>query len=189
MNCDVVVHLDDVTHNTNFPVNRATVLCGRYLTIPLPKKQRRHKIDEIEVRDLNWFFDHTRKVAAYYGERSAEVFERLVEHSRRDLLLDIIYKTISNTNRHLGLGLPKEVRSSSLQLTSTKNDRLIEICRFVNADTLVLGMGSKNYVESEKDKYSDSCISIEYQDWECPVEDYSVLHEMFTGDTKRVIHS
>ncbi len=186
INCDVVVHLDDVTHNTNFPVNRAVVMDGRYLTIPLPKKQRRWRINEIVLVNCDWIQDHYNKVESYYGAGSAELFESLVGDGGQ-YLLDVIYSTITNTNLYLKMGLPTEVRSSELRINSAKNDRLIEICRRVNADTLVLGMGSKDYVEAERFKYADSGIEIEYQDWKCPVDDYSILHAIFQGNAKEVV--
>ena len=70
-----------------------------------------------------------------------------------------------------------------------KNDRLIAICKHYNARTIVLGLGSKDYVEAEIEKYKDNGIAIEYQDWTCPVENYSLLHAvaMYGWDEVRKI--
>ena len=53
-NVDVVVHLNDVSHNTNYPVNRALLFDGKnekYLTIPIKRKQRHSFINEIEINN------------------------------------------------------------------------------------------------------------------------------------------
>src|SRR3989338_11645020 len=69
------------------------------------------------------------------------------------------------------------IYSSNLNLADDikKNDRLIAICKAMQADKLILGLGSNNYVEPDLLKYNENNISIEYQDWYCPVENYSVL--------------
>lgn len=195
INCDVLVFLNDVDHNTNFPVNRMLVHDGKkeqYLTIPLPKKQRHKKINEIKCSGTNWVKDHVNKFNNYYSgfkyfTEAHDLLKSSISYAERggeyNKLFGVILDTIQIVNHFYGRILPEPNHnspwhSSEMKLISTKNDRLIDICKEVNADTLILGMGSKSYVEPVLEQYRDNGITIEYQDWQCPVENYSILHSI-----------
>ena len=185
INCDVLVYLDDVHHNTNYPVNRTAVFDGKkqqYLTVPLPKKQRRNKINEISILNNDWINKHIHLLKCYYD--NTENIISLINKCYSKNLSDIIINSIEEVNTQYCIGLPQRIRSSSLNLSSQKNDRLIDICKSVEADTLVLGLGSKDYIHSELQKYKDNNISIVFQDWECPVDNNSILHGIIKYEDK-----
>lgn len=57
-------------------------------------------------------------------------------------------------------------------------DRLVEICKILNADTYLAGQSGANYMESEK--FADAGIKVEYQDLTKADKRHSleVLHEL-----------
>lgn len=190
VNADVLVYLDDVHHNTNYPLNRALVHDGnkeQYLTIPLPKKHRRDKANEIIISSRDWISDHKRKLNSYY-KPGYDILD-IINSCNYDVLSEIAIQSIEEIENRYSIGLPKRIKSSSLNLSSTKNDRLIDICRYTNSNTLILGLGSKNYVMPEIDKYKDNGIIVKYQDWKCPVANYSILHSLIKDGclTKKVL--
>jgi hypothetical protein len=184
LSADVVVLLDDVDHNTSFPVNRTIVYDGvkeRYLTIPIKKEQKHKPIIDIEIVDKTWPIKHRDMFINYYknsksNEQLKFFFDVIVSLERVNYLHTVIHNSIISFINELRWPFDP-IYSSNLKLNGDvkKNDRLIEICKKVNADKLILGMGSKNYIDLEINKYNDNGIQIEYQNWSCPVENYSVL--------------
>jgi len=181
---DHVVLLDDVNHNSSFPINRALVHDGNkeiYLTIPIKKSQRHDIIKNIETSDKNWAIKHENAFSNYY--RSCQLksvyffFDTLDDLQMETYLKTIIHNSIIGVLNEFKWPFTP-IYSSNLNLADDikKNDRLIAICKAMQADKLILGLGSKNYVEPDLLKYNENNISIEYQDWYCPVENYSVLH-------------
>src|SRR5205823_3908231 len=62
----------------------------------------------------------------------------------------------------LGIQIPI-VRESELQIGGQSTERLVNICKAVNADTYVSGIGGKNYIQDEI--FEKSGIRLEYQNY------------------------
>jgi hypothetical protein len=66
------------------------------------------------------------------------------------------------------LGIEKPVFfESALQTTTTKTDRIIEICQKLKADVYLSGAGGRDYIE--EDKFKAAGIALRYQDFIHPV--------------------
>src|SRR5690606_31476118 len=89
-------------------------------------------------------------------------------------LLDLVLSSINVCSDYLDISFEYNL-SSEFKTFKLKNERLIDLCKSINANKLVLGMGSSNYIEDGLDKYKENNIDISYQDWECPIENYSIL--------------
>jgi hypothetical protein len=188
---DVVVLLNDVSHNTNYPVNRALLFDGKnekYLTIPIKRKQRHSYINEIEINNnLDWIYNHEQLVSNYY--KKYKYFSeldfyfnhlnnvRLKIKDGDNLLINVIKDSITEVVKSLNLPL-SFIDSEDINIQEKKNDRLVSICKKLKSNNLILGLGSKNYVDLEMQKYIDNNINIVYQDWKCPVKNYSILHSI-----------
>ncbi len=200
-NVDVVVLLNDVTHNTNYPVNRALLFDGKnekYLTVPIKKEQRHGCINEIEINNsTDWIYNHEQIVSNYY--KKYKYYDELdfyykhindVKNGNNELLIDVINDSITSIIKKLNLQF-NIINSEEIDTgNEKKNDRLISICKKLNASNLILGLGSKNYVDLEIEKYKNNNINIIYQDWKCPVDNYSILHciaEHGIEETKKII--
>lgn len=58
------------------------------------------------------------------------------------------------------------IRSSSFHLDQTKTERLVEICRVLNADTYLSGPGGKEYLDEKL--FKQNGITLEYQEFKHP---------------------
>lgn len=182
IHCDKIVILDDVQHNKNFPINRTLAFDGnkpKYITINISKEQKRELIFKMVTHEtfskqsvINTFTEYY-KDAKYFKEIKdiLDIWNHSVNSKK---VLDLVLWSIDICSNYLNVNF-KYILSSSLKINSYKNDRLIDICKGVNSNELVLGMGSKNYVDPDIDKYNENGIVITYQDWKCPVQNYSIL--------------
>ena len=164
-NADIIVLLNDVTHNTNFPINRSVLFDGRnkkHLTIPIKRNQRHGYINEIEINNsIDWIYSHEQIVNNYY--KKYKYFYELdfyfnhinrLRKGDRNMLINVVNDSIIEIIKKLNLA-PNIINSNELNINEKKNDRLISICKKFRADNLILGLGSKNYVDSEIEKYID----------------------------------
>lgn len=194
LHADMTILLNNVNHNTNFPVNRAIVHDGikkQFLTIPIKKKQKRWQINKIEVANHEWATNHINALKSYYKNTTffkelEAVFETIDFVEKCNYLGTAIHNSIFSSLPWFNWQF-EPIYPSNDTNNLVKNDRLIAICKLNNADILVLGMGSKNYVELEIEKYHDNGITIQYQDWKCPVENYSILHAIANYGWKKTV--
>lgn len=180
-----MVVLDDVQYSTSSGANRALCFDGeeRWLVVPIKKAQKKWKISDIELADEAWENDNRNKIEAYYRKaaflgEALELFENMI--SRIDWgnakMIDVVMESINATGEFLGCsGLLFEQTSNLGIECKERNGRLIEICNRFDCKELVLGRGSEGYATSAKNEYDSAGVSVEYQDWVCPVENFSVL--------------
>lgn len=192
-----MVVLDDVQYSTSSGANRALCFDGeeRWIVVPIKKAQKKWKISEIELADEAWENDNRNKIESYY--RKAEFLDEALELfgdmiGRIDWgnakMIDVVMESINATGEFLGCsGLPFEQTSNLGIECHERNGRLIEICNKFGCKELVLGRGSETgYVANTQSEYDSAGISIEYQDWKCPVENFSVLDAIARYGKNRV---
>jgi hypothetical protein len=81
------------------------------------------------------------------------------------------------------------VRASELDVHGRKSHLVLDICKRLNADTLLANSGSKNYLEQDKQIFDAANVSISYHNYthieydqhgELFLEDLSILDLLFS---------
>ncbi|MFC1570497.1 WbqC family protein [Candidatus Omnitrophota bacterium] len=169
---DVFVLLDDVQYKKNEWQNRnkiRTATDWQWLTVPVLSNFGQ-TIKEVKINDLEpWRQKHIKSIEMNYSR--ADYFEEYFQSfksiimpdweylERLSICLIIHLKDILSIKTEL-------VRSSSFHLDQTKTERLVEICRMLNADTYLSGPGAKEYLDEKL--FEQNGITLEYQEFKHP---------------------
>lgn len=172
---DAFVFLDNPQYKKNEYQNRNKIRSKTgwfWLTVPVIIKNRfGQKINEVEINNLiDWKRKHVESIKQSYSKAKyfLEYKSFIDDLYSRDWnkLVDINVYTISSILKILGI--EKQIYfESKLNITTDKTDRLIDICRKLNADTYLSGTGAKEYLE--EDKFKENNIKLIYQEFEHPV--------------------
>jgi len=185
---DVFIFLDDAQfsnqggHDCNF-IKTSQGACR--LKVPVSQTLG-DAINQVTTKDeLDWKNKHLNIVAQSY--KHAPFFEKIFPIYQE--LLETTYNTIAHMNETIILrfcrefGFSKTIfKSSELDIHTKSEQRILDICHAVNADTYFSGNGAKAYQSEEhfsKDKiklvYSDY-VPVKYpQLWGEFIENLSVL--------------
>lgn len=177
---DHFVFLDDAQYsNIGFTnQNRIKTPQGE-LKLKIPVKQTLgDKINEVITKnDLGWKEKHLKNLAMNY--KRSKYFDEV--YSDMEQLLDNDYEGISDLNIHVityiskKLGISKEFTiSSSLGITSKKEERVIDICTKLNGGCYLSGNGAKVYQVEEH--FLDKGINLIYTEFK------PVYYEQLWGD-------
>jgi hypothetical protein len=180
---DVFVFYDDVQFDRRGWRNRNRIKTPqgvRWLTIPVLSKgvQIDHTpINQIRINwDHPWNEDHWKTLQHSYGK--APFFEQyasmlLAFYRNKHLLLsDFVIELTIALSRTIGINHTQFLRSSELNVSGTKTDRLIEVLLNVGADHYISGPAAQAYVEEEK--FQKNNITLEYMEYNYP--EYPQLH-------------
>ncbi len=145
--CNLFVLLDDV----QFSGPRSFQNRNRYLdrdaeyiwfTVPVKKGSYFQLINEVEVsKDEKWRPKLKRKL---YQDLKFDNFDEIYSY---DKLLDINIASIEFCRHIFNITTPM-IKSSSIKITGHKTERIYNLCKELNADTYVAGLGSSNYMMS-----------------------------------------
>jgi len=180
---DVFVFYDDVQYDKHGWRNRNRIKTANgpiWLTIPVKKKgavKNHTAINEIFIDwKCDWFRKHWKTIEQAYGKAPFfDVYASRVKETyeqRYDKLADLTIELTVFIAGILGISGTKFVRSSSLNATGKKTDRLLEILRQLGAGHYISGPAAKDYLN--KDKLAAAGISTEYMVYDYPV--YSQLY-------------
>ena len=163
--CDTFVILDDVQINTRAFQNRTRINIRdskQWLTIPIEKKDHRAEIRDVSIKQGNWKDKHLKTLEFNYGgcqffdlldayrEFYFKSYENLI-----DLNVDIIKRTLKILN------IERQIKySSDLMIESQKNQRILDICKVLNANCYLSGVGARAY--NIGDEYRKAGIKLKY---------------------------
>lgn len=159
---DEFVLLDDVQYTRRDWRNR-NIIKTRYglkwITIPVEVKGRfDSKINEVEAFGEEWRTQHWNQLSDAYKEAPffelyKDVFKPLFLNDTEKKISIINYKFIVAINNLMGITTP--IRwSSEFSTTQDKTNRLISICKSLNADEYISGPAAKSYLnEAEFHKH------------------------------------
>lgn len=178
---DIFVILDDVQYKKNEWQNRNKIRTSeswQWLTVPVHYKFG-ELIKDVEIDDhKNWPDKHLKSIEMNYAK--SEHFDKYILFFR-----DIFsgkWGSLEELNTHCiryikdSLGIKTKIlRSSMLGVASSSTERLVGICRSLDADTYISGIGGRDYLD--ENLFSESNIKVEYQDYKHP--EYEQLHEGF----------
>lgn len=191
---DKFVFLDDAQYSNGYVFNWNTIKVSNgtcRLRIPI-KYEFGDAINQVKMRnELKWCDKHLKTVYMNY-HKSKYFNDFFFEY--RDLLLEP-YDNLSQLNTALFITISRKfgilrpfVLSSEMDLTSKKEQRVIDICKQCKADVYISGHGASAYqvpehfekegIELQYSKYKP----IEYQQlWGDFVENMSILDYIFNN--------
>ena len=181
---DIFVFLEDVQYTGQDWRNRNKILTSNgplWITVPIKSKNRRDQlIYQAEICDKYFWqkkhfesFQHSYGKAPFYKE-----YKWIIE----DIYLSRKWKNLSNLNIYTTklisnvLGIKtKFINSLDLNSKGRKDDKIIDMCKKLNADYYLSGPAARNYIDSQK--FKDEKIILDYIKYEYP--EYNQLHKPF----------
>jgi len=178
---DLFLFYDDVQYDKHGWRNRNRIKTSqglRWLTIPV---QNQHSpINEVCIDwKQNWSKKHWTTLQqsycrAPYFDHYADILEDF--YSRKiELLADFTIDLTVALAREMGFVHTKFVRSSTLQVSGSKTDRLIQILTQLGASDYLSGPSARDYIEV--DKFEAAGINLEYIQYDYP--EYPQLYPPF----------
>jgi hypothetical protein len=181
---DEFVLYDDVQYTRRDWRNRNRIKTAqgpKWLTIPVRVRGRYlQRIRDVEVDDASWAEKHWRSITHHYAAAPAasDFSGALVE----------LYRTapprwLSEINEHFLVGIcgllripTRFRRSSELDLTGDRSERLVGICRQLGASTYVSGPSARGYLD--ENLFHAEGIRVEWADYS-GFPEYRQLHPPF----------
>ncbi|PIZ15507.1 hypothetical protein COY51_04980 [Candidatus Desantisbacteria bacterium CG_4_10_14_0_8_um_filter_39_17] len=180
---DKFVLLDDVQFKKNEWQNRNRIKTAgsggwQWITVPVIHRFGQ-KINEVKINNQeNWCKKHLHQLETNYfkSPHFPQYYDFLKETYARK------WENLSEVNIYFieyltkTLGIKKQlVKSSDLKVSGEKTDRLVNICKMLNANIYLSGVGAKEYIEIEK--FEKEKIKVIFQDFHHPV--YKQLYGEF----------
>jgi len=172
---DIFVFLDDVQYKKREFQNRNKIRTKDgwlWLTVPvITKGKYTQKILEVEIDNTSdWAIEHFRSIELNYSKAEffkehRNFFESLYK-KKWEKLIDINLEIIKYIMNCWNIKTPVYF-SSSLNLQTSKTQRIIDICKHFKADTYLSGSGGKDYLEESL--FHQNNIKLIYQKFEHPV--------------------
>lgn len=172
---DVFVFLDDVQYKKREYQNRNRIRTRNnsiWLTVPvLTNEDSYPNISDVRIdNSQDWRNSHWKSVYLNYSralffKKYSDFFEDLYKREW-DTLVGLNIYIIRHINTILGITTPIYL-SSQLNTKTKGTERIIDICKSLQADTYLSGMGGKDYLE--EDKFRANSIELVYQDFVHPV--------------------
>lgn len=156
-NCDIFVYLDDVQFVKREFQNRNRIRTKngwQYLTLPVMTRGRFNQlIKDVEINNTyNWREEHLKAIEINYRKAAFfnEYFPKICEIYSKEYryLVDISLSLIDFFRKELSINT-KTILSSSLKIDKKSTQRIVEICKALNADTYLSGIGAKDYLDEK----------------------------------------
>ncbi|ACO83982.1 WbqC family protein [Clostridium botulinum] len=181
---DVFVFLEDVQYTTRDWRNRNKLLTkdgAKWITVPVKNKEKREQlICEAEIdNSIEWQQKHFNSFQMNYAKSP---YFKQYKWILEDIYLNNNWTNISELNIYITKLVAKElgiktkfINSLELNAKGIKDDKIIDICKKLNADYYLSGSAAKNYISPRK--FENNNIKLEYIKYEYPR--YKQLHEPF----------
>jgi len=181
---DVFVIYDDVQYDKQGWRNRNRIKTAhgiQWLTVPVHVRLNEFPlINQIEIdKWMNWRSKHLSSVSQNYSKTAffkkyIDIF-RVIYAQEWEYLIDINMAFILKLADCLGMKDKKIILSSTLNVEGDRLERLVKICKKLNADTFYQGSGGRSYMD--EDYFLKNDIKIQYQDYLHP--SYNQLYGEF----------
>lgn len=151
---DEFVLYDDMQYTKNDWRNRNKIKTPQgvqWLTIPVTRKSLGQKIKDTQVSDPSWRNKHWKTICQNYGKAKyfstyAPLFESLYLNDSSPYLSEINKNFILAINSMLGIHT-RIRHSSEFTLAEGKTQRLVDICRALDANEYLSGPAAKDYLD------------------------------------------
>jgi WbqC-like protein len=150
--CDEFIVLDDVQYTQRDWRNRNKISGGRWLTIPV-KAPHRARIDEVEVSDSGWSKRHWDILRLNYRKSPFFSTNDWIERLYRDVsgfakLASVNLSMTREICERLEIGTPI-YSSGAFGAQGTKSQRLVNLCKRLNATRYLSGPSARDYLDEE----------------------------------------
>ncbi len=178
---DIFVFLDDAQFSNDNMHNKNRIKTPQgELTLKIPVDYKfGDAINKVRTKDeLRWKEKHLKTIEMNYSKANSfqEIFPKFSELVMKE------YNNLADMNIEInkwicaGFGLkPKFIRTSEMNINTVREERVIDICIDVGADTYISGNGARAYQVDEH--FSDRGVALKYTDYH-PIE-YSQLWKEF----------
>lgn len=172
--CDVFVVLDNVQFNKNGWQNRNKIKTSQgSLTLTVPVLQRwAQPISEVQIDPKqNWPKKHWGSLSSCYQRapyfKDHEAFFKEIYTREWKKLNDLNHELLSYLLHALGIQT-RIVRSSDLSFQGEATERLVGICKDLDATVYLTGSYAAE-VYLDKKPFEREGVSLQFQDFDCPV--------------------
>lgn len=181
------IFYDFVQYTNNDWRNRNKIKSGdsiKWLTIPVPKQGRTSRsIEDTYPSNNLWKSKHIRTV--YHSYRRAKEFGA-VYPMLENLYSSLEGKSISQINqeiieficKYLEIQV-KFINSSDLSFGGNKTQRLVEICKSLDAEQYLSGPSAKNYLDTEL--FERNSIEVVWASYDKQMKPYKQLGKKYEG--------
>lgn len=140
----------------------------KWLSIPIEVKGKYfQKINETKISDTKWNIDHLNQLKQNY--KNARNYKEVIDwiedlyiNCKFDLLTDVNQYFLENIITFLGIKI-NLLRSENFTLLEDKTERLVKICKDLNATEYFSGPAAKAYMDERK--FMDNNIIVTYFDY------------------------
>jgi hypothetical protein len=166
---DIFVFYDSVQYTKNDWRNRNVIKTSNgliWLTVPVHQKTLNQAINTVEIVGPYWAKKHWKAITQSYSKS-------MFFNQYSDYFADIYLRewlTLSMLNEELIVGIcnlmgieTTFLRSEEFQLQGDKNQRLIQICKELNADTYLSGPAAKSYIETKR--FEQAGVKLKWMDY------------------------
>ncbi|SHN09894.1 WbqC family protein [Polaribacter sp. KT 15] len=156
----------------------------KWLTIPVEVKGKYlQKINETKVSDKNWNVKHWNLLKENYSKtlffkENKDFFEELYLNLNHKYLTEINYKFISAICHYFNITTTIKF-SSDYELKGNATEKLMYLCKDLNAEIYYSGPAAKNYLDESI--FNTNNIKVEYLDYS-NYKEYIQLHAPFRHD-------
>jgi hypothetical protein len=171
---DLFVLLDHVQFERGNYQNRTMVRvngAAKWLTVPVVQRSQKERIVD---KHIDWTDDvgkkhfltlrHSYADSAHFVEHSREL--RRIYETKWQRLVEMNDALLAYLRDAYGIRTPL-VRSSELAVEGAKGELILNICKAVGADTLLVGLGgSRHYLDREA--FAREGVQLEYQNFSHP---------------------
>ena len=167
---DLFIVLDHVQFERGNYQNRTQVLlngAAHWLTVPVVQRSQKERIDEklIDTRQ-DWEATHYETLRRAYGQPAVAPL-RGIYATPWERLVDLNHAMLQFLRGALGIRTPL-VNSSELAVEGAKSGLVLNLCRAVGADALLVGLGgSRHYLD--RAAFAAAGVELVFQQFQHPV--------------------
>jgi hypothetical protein len=170
INVDTLVLLDDVQFQFD-STNRNKIISKNNdwirISIPTNKSNKFYPINKVEINnEINWKEKNWKLILdSYCDSPFFHIYEEYLKNlfsKNWKFLFDINYDTLMKTLTWLGLRI-NIVRSSTLNIVGSGTERLVNICKILNSNEYVSGIGGKRYLD--ENLFNSNNIKLSFQNY------------------------
>jgi hypothetical protein len=150
---DIFVFYDSVQYTKNDWRNRNVIKTSNglvWLTVPVHQKSLNQTINSVEIAGSHWAKKHWKAISQNYSKTAH--FDQYSDYFAEIYLSK--WLTLSELNQELIIGIcnflgvkTRFLKSEKYHLQGDKNQRLIQLCKELNADTYLSGPAAKSYID------------------------------------------
>lgn len=172
---NIFVFLDNVQANKASYQFRNIFWCNgqeKFITLPV-NYSHGILLNQLEFKNDKWIKDHLNKLRNYYLKATyfKEVYDKLIQlyqsfHGRTPI--EVLYEITKQTFDWFGIKV-ELLLASDLEAIGKKGELVLNICKELNADLYISGMGGKSYMDANLlEEFEKGNIMIEWNSFEHP---------------------